>query len=166
MPLYPFTSSSSTTNLSSQTQTQKRNKKRRFTPPITLLVISVGENIFIDPSSEELAVADAVVGISVGKVSSNNSDSENDDDLKGGGRLKLLAIRTIDPPSRLLGAAGGMDGRGGEGEGGGGGGGQGEEGVWKKRMGGMKRGLVGKMIKMVLEEGVGGEVFKGLETWS
>lgn len=57
-------------------------------PPITLLVMTVGSNIIFDPSKEELAVAEAVLAISVASSS------------KTGG-ARLLAIRTIDPPSRL-----------------------------------------------------------------
>ena len=57
-------------------------------PPITLLVISVGENVIFDPNREEIAVADAVLAISV----TRDSDA---------GNLKLLSIRTVDPPSRL-----------------------------------------------------------------
>lgn len=40
------------------------------------------------------------------------------------------------------------------------------EGVWRSRRGGMKRGVVARMVKMVVEEGgVGEELFKGLEEW-
>ncbi|KAK8193704.1 ribosomal protein S5 domain 2-type protein [Phyllosticta capitalensis] len=59
-------------------------------PPITLLVVSVGPNMIFDPSKEELAVAEAVMAISVGEVKSSKSPS-----------LRVLAIRSIDPPSRL-----------------------------------------------------------------
>lgn len=83
-----------------------------------------------------------------------------------GERLKLLALRTIDPPSRQFAAASATEGGGkGEGERERAGIGEGE-GVWRKRMGGMKRGLVGRMIKMVLEGGVGADVFRGLENWT
>ena len=64
-------------------------------PPITLLVITVGSNIIFDPSKEELAVAEALLALSVGMPSSNKVQSHQT------GSLKLLAIRTIDPPSRL-----------------------------------------------------------------
>lgn len=57
-------------------------------PPVTLLVMTVGENIIFDPSKEELAAAEAVLAVSV----ASSSEQEG---------MKLLAIRTIDPPSRL-----------------------------------------------------------------
>lgn len=57
-------------------------------PPVTLLVMTVGNNIFFDPSREELAVADAVLAISF----TTGVDSK---------QLRILAIRTVDPPSRL-----------------------------------------------------------------
>ncbi|CAK7226677.1 Exosome complex component rrp42 [Sporothrix eucalyptigena] len=62
-------------------------------PPITLLVMTVGDNILFDPTAEELAVANAVLAVSVGQVASSSSSSSSS--------LRLLAIRTIDPPSRL-----------------------------------------------------------------
>ncbi|RYC53608.1 hypothetical protein CHU98_g12601, partial [Xylaria longipes] len=37
-------------------------------PPITLLVMAVGENVIFDPSKEELAVADCALAISVGEA--------------------------------------------------------------------------------------------------
>lgn len=129
-------------------------------PPVTLLVISVGENVIFDPSREEIAVADAVLAISVTR----------DDSSQG---LKLLSIRTIDPPSRLtqpgipnaenvnmLGAAGLSDDPAvnqGVGQ---------EEvpGVWRPRRGGVKRSVIAGMIKTVLKKGgVGEEVLAGLE---
>ncbi|KAL4978503.1 ribosomal protein S5 domain 2-type protein [Aspergillus desertorum] len=130
-------------------------------PPVTLLVISVAENIIFDPSHEEIAVADAVLAISV----THDSDS---------GRLKLLSIRTIDPPSRLtqpgvpnsenvatVGSAAAAEESAiinpstGEEE---------VPGVWRPRRGGAKRATIAKMVKMVLEKGgVGQEVLEGLE---
>ncbi len=129
-------------------------------PPATLLVMSVGDNIIFDPSKEELAVADAMLAISVaGQANSSNNQP-----------LKMFALRTIDPPSRLTGGgvpntlntnAGGTaisaaealalrekD--------------QGQT-VWRPPRGGIKRGVVAKMIKMVVEKGgVGQEVLDGL----
>ncbi|KAL2851951.1 ribosomal protein S5 domain 2-type protein [Aspergillus pseudoustus] len=130
-------------------------------PPVTLLVISVAENIIFDPNREEIAVADAVLAISV----TNNTDSDG---------LKLLSIRTIDPPSRLtqpgvpnsenvatLGSTAAAEEsvivNPSTGE---------EEvlGVWRPRRGGIKRMTIAKMVKMVLEKGgVGEEVLEGLE---
>jgi exosome complex component RRP42 len=72
------------------------NREQRLDrPPITLLVITVGSNIIFDPSREELAVAEALLALSVGMPSSNKAPSHQT------GSLTLLAIRTIDPPSRL-----------------------------------------------------------------
>ncbi|KAL3496025.1 ribosomal protein S5 domain 2-type protein [Aspergillus germanicus] len=130
-------------------------------PPVTLLVVSVAENIIFDPSREEIAVADAVLAISV----THDTDS---------GRLKLLSIRTIDPPSRLtqpgvpnsenvatLGSTAAaeesviVNPSTGEEE---------VPGVWRPRRGGVKRATIAKMVKMVLEKGgVGEEVLEGLE---
>ncbi|KAJ5603624.1 hypothetical protein N7537_006580 [Penicillium hordei] len=125
-------------------------------PPVTLLVISVGDNVIFDPNREEIAVADAVLAISV----TRSSDSES---------LKLLSIRSIDPPSRLtqpgipnsenvnmLGttAAPGEE-TGGQEE---------VEGVWRPRRGGVKRSVIARMVKTVLGKGgVGEEVLEGLE---
>ncbi|OGE51413.1 hypothetical protein PENARI_c013G00412 [Penicillium arizonense] len=130
-------------------------------PPVTLLVISVGENIIFDPNREEIAVADAVLAISVTRT----GDSDT---------LKLLSIRTIDPPSRLtqpgipnsenvnmLGATAPSDDPAllnpatGEEE---------VSRVWRPRRGGVKRSVIARMVKTVLEKGgVGEEVLEGLE---
>ncbi|BCR88220.1 exosome non-catalytic core subunit RRP42 [Aspergillus chevalieri] len=131
-------------------------------PPITLLVLSAGENIIFDPSREEIAVADSVLAVSVTR------DSEF-------GGLKLLSIRTVDPPSRLtqpgvansdnvttLGSTGAAEEAslqhpsvGGEEE---------MPGVWRPRRGGVKRGVIARIVKMVLKKGgVGEEVLEGLE---
>lgn len=151
--LYPRPSSS-----------KKQNISQPARPPVTLLVISAGNNVIFDPSREEIAVADAVLAVSVGcEDDKGNSDAE--------ASLKVLSIRTIDPPSRLtqpgvpdsenaatLGAtaaesivnASSTD----------------EEvrGVWRPRRGGVSRTLISKMVRMVLEKGgVGDEVMEGLE---
>ena len=127
--------------------------------------MAVGSNILFDPTREELAVADAVLAISVG--ASHMSGAEGDVPRTP----KLLAIRTIDPPSRLTppgvpdvhnSATGGRDGAAG---------GQAhpeeqemDQGVWRPPRGGMTRGLVGRVVKMVVEKGgVGEEVLAGLE---
>ncbi|KAF3480529.1 uncharacterized protein GIQ15_05876 [Arthroderma uncinatum] len=133
-----------------------------FRPPISLLVISVGQNIIFDPSREEIAVADAVFCVSVAR-------DENKQTFSPGG-LKLLAIRTIDPPARMthpgvpdaINAAtigltsadnstvttGGIEGAG----------------VWTPRRGGLKRDVVSRIVKSVLQPGgVGDEVMEGLE---
>ncbi|GES57197.1 exoribonuclease family protein [Aspergillus terreus] len=129
-------------------------------PPITLLVIAVGENVIFDPSREEIAVADTILAISVAR------DAQSD-------ALKVLSIRTVDPPSRLtqpgvpnseniatLGSAAAeeaavLNPSTGEEE---------VPGVWKPRRGGVKRSTVAKMVKLVLRKGgVGEEVLEGLE---
>ncbi|KAL4952016.1 ribosomal protein S5 domain 2-type protein [Aspergillus filifer] len=130
-------------------------------PPVTLLVISVAQNIIFDPTREEIAVADAVLALSI------THDSAS-------GALKLLSIRTIDPPSRLtqpgvpnsenvatVGNAAVAEENAilnpstGEEE---------VPGVWRPRRGGVKRATIARMVKMVLEKGgVGEEVLEGLE---
>ncbi|PYH44865.1 exosome non-catalytic core subunit RRP42 [Aspergillus saccharolyticus JOP 1030-1] len=137
-------------------------------PPVTLLVIAVGDNVIFDPNREEIAVADTVLAISVTR------------DGSADGGLKLLSIRTIDPPSRLtqpgvpnsenVATLGATTGAGSE-----------EQpaaavlnpatgevevpGVWRPRRGGVKRQTVAKMVKLVLEKGgVGEEVLEGLES--
>lgn len=120
--------------------------------------MSVGDNILFDPSRDELAVADSVLAISAAQTSSN--------------QLKMVAMRTIDPPSRLtaagvpnvlnttstggvatMSAAEALALRGKD---------QGQT-VWRPPRGGARRGMVAKIIKMVLEEdGVGQEVMDGL----
>jgi exosome complex component RRP42 len=130
-------------------------------PPVTLLVISVGDNIIFDPNREEIAVADTVLAISVTRDGSSDG-------------LKLLSIRTIDPPSRLtqpgvpnsanvttLGSTAAaeeaviLNPSTGE---------EGALGVWRPPRGGVKRSTVARMVKLVLERGgVGEEVLEGLE---
>lgn len=138
-------------------------------PPVTLLVISAGDNVIFDPSREEIAVADSVLAISIAR-----EEDPYQTKMKGA-QLKLLSIRTIDPPSRLTNPGvpdsenvttfGSTTAA--------------EEaaithpstvgqiedvpGVWKPRRGGVKRKLITKMVKMVLEKGgVGDEVMEGL----
>lgn len=67
-------------------------------PPITLLVMTVGDSILFDPTSEELAVANAVLAVSVGASETAHSPAAA---AATPPSLRLLAIRTIDPPSRL-----------------------------------------------------------------
>jgi exosome complex component RRP42 len=121
---------------------------------VTLLVISVGDNIIFDPNREEIAVADSVLAISI----TRSHEAET---------LKLLSIRTIDPPSRLtqpgipnsenlsmLGVTQSDEGASQEEV----------SGVWRPRRGGIKRSVVARMVKTVLAKGgVGEEVLEGLE---
>lgn len=115
-------------------------------PPVTLLVIIVGPNIILDPSREELAVADTVLAISLGSASS--------------GDLHILSVRTLDTPARDTFA--GVPATGQEAleksarEGGVVG-----EGVWVPRCGGIKRGVLKNVMRNVVK--VGTEVVDGLE---
>ncbi|KAK2873711.1 hypothetical protein FQN49_002150 [Arthroderma sp. PD_2] len=134
-----------------------------FRPPISLLVISVGQNIIFDPSREEIAVADAVFCVSVAR--------DEDKQASGPGGLKLLAIRTIDPPARMthpgvpdainaatIGLTSADNSAMATG------GGVGGAGVWTPRRGGLKRDVVSRIVKLVLQPGgVGDEVMEGLE---
>jgi len=139
-------------------------------PPVTLLVMAVKENIIFDPSAEELAVAEVVLAVSVGEKA--KSEDGMDVDGKGGRDLRLLAVRTIDPPSRLTHpgipnslntATGGVAASTTE---------QAasqretmvEDGVWQPPRGGAKRKLIAAMIAKVLERsGVAEEVLDGLD---
>jgi exosome complex component RRP42 len=152
VPLYPRSSTKG------KSKTQYSNR-----PPVTLLVMLVGLNIIFDPTKEELSVADAVLAVSL------TSSSLAED--AGITRLRVLSIRTIDPPSRLTTAGipdalntatGGavtvkQEEQGGKVDGE-------EPGVWRPPRGGMKRGLIGKVVEMCLKKGgVGEEVLAGLE---
>lgn len=125
-------------------------------PPITLLLMSVGENVFYDPSRDELAVADAVLAVSVAQQKSK--------------ALEVVSMRMVDPPSRLtaagvprdLGSAGAvsisnadalarreLD----------------EEGkVWKPPRGGLKRALLSRIVSQVVKDGVAADVLDALAT--
>ncbi len=194
------TSSSSSSSSSSSLPSAPAPSPR---PPITLLVISVGDNIIFDPSREELAVADSALAVSVGEA---GDDDDEDDDESGveaadvdmdkdgdgkateaGRNLRLLSVRTIDPPSRLtapgvpnavnaaawgLGAgAPAKDDPGAR---------QAAtttttttttttetddvEGVWKPPRGGARIAVLGAMVRKVLERGgVADEVLDGLD---
>ncbi|ODH20681.1 hypothetical protein ACO22_05822 [Paracoccidioides brasiliensis] len=148
-----------------------------FRPPVTLLVISVGDNIIFDPSREEIAVAEAVLAVSIGRDTSTptNRASNNNSSSSSTSSLKLLSIRTIDPPSRLThpgipnsenAATIGFAAGGEIAVAGGAGVDSGEDvaGVWRPRRGGVKRSVVSRIVSMVLKKGgVGEEVMEGLE---
>ncbi|KAF2137332.1 uncharacterized protein K452DRAFT_257873 [Aplosporella prunicola CBS 121167] len=139
-------------------------------PPITLLVIAVGGNIIFDPSKEELAVAEAVLAISVGEAAA--STTTNTSSTTSNNNLRILATRTIDPPSRLTppgvpnalnSATGGVaPGTSADAvalrEG------MQAPGVWTPPRGGMKRALVGRVLKLVVQPGgVAEEVMQALQ---
>lgn len=142
-------------------------------PPITLLVMAVKDNIIFDPSKEELSVAEVVLAVS---IASSSTESGNDHDqgmeVDSGRELRLLAVRTVDPPSRLTfpgvpdtlntatggTAVGGAEDEVRKREG------RVEEGVWQPPRGGAKRKLIAWMIARVLERGgVADEVLDGLD---
>lgn len=144
-----------------------RNDRDFIRPPVTLLVMAVKDNIIFDPSREELAVAEVVLAISIG-IADNEQEKSQVDSTRS---LKLLSVRTIDPPSRLAfpGVPNALNAatRGSstvledaashskfyE-----------EEGVWQPPRGGAKRKLIAAMIRQALATGgVADEVLDGLE---
>ncbi|KAI0439776.1 hypothetical protein F4803DRAFT_25841 [Xylaria telfairii] len=142
-------------------------------PPITLLVMAAGENVIFDPSKEELAVADCALAVSVGEgAEESESAMEVDADVKAR-TLRLLSVRTIDPPSRLTApgvpnavnaAAWGQQGgaakettglRAAETDN--------VEGVWKAPRGGSKIAIISTIVEKILQKGgVADEVLEGL----
>ncbi|KAF2131667.1 hypothetical protein P153DRAFT_286124 [Dothidotthia symphoricarpi CBS 119687] len=125
-------------------------------PPVIVLAMAVGPNIIFDPCREELAVADAVLAVACAPSPDG---------------ARIVSIRTIDPPSHLTppavpnsmnSATGGTaptstaDALT-----------QREllasSGVWTPPRGGMKRGLIAQVAKMVVERGgVADEVIAAL----
>ncbi|KAL5419399.1 hypothetical protein PMIN03_000588 [Paraphaeosphaeria minitans] len=128
-------------------------------PPVIVLAMAVGPNIIFDPCMEELAVADAVLAIACANATASSS------------RARIVSVRTIDPPSHLTppGVPNSMNSATG-----------GtvpassaealtqrelfaNSGVWTPPRGGMKRGLISQVVKMVVEEGgVAEEVISAL----
>ncbi|KAI9869349.1 MAG: hypothetical protein M1813_000138 [Trichoglossum hirsutum] len=157
--------------------TSTRKTRPREQPPVTLLVIAVGENIFFDPSLEELAVADLLLAVSISETvddyPSTSTSTPTEAKPSRPRNIRLLSLRTIDPPSRLTPsgipdalntvvtqtqteapknkvavADTGVD----------------YDGVWTPPKGGAKRRLIGRIVQMVIEHGgVGDEVLEGLE---
>lgn len=136
--------------------------------------MAVNDNIIFDPSKEELAVAEVVLAVSIGEVSPEGAEdgAMDVDSDKGSRGLRLLAVRTIDPPSRLThpgvpnslntatggSAAGTTEQASSQKET------IVEEGVWQPPRGGAKRKLIAAMIQKVLESGgVAEEVLDGLD---
>ncbi|KAK0389873.1 hypothetical protein NLU13_3446 [Sarocladium strictum] len=136
-------------------------------PPITLLVVTIGENIIFDPSKEELAVAETALAVSVAEAATSQEGRD----------LKLLSVRTVDPPSRLTPpgvpntmnvATNGNTGAGVQAasatqkvkqeearE---------TEGVWRAPLGGTKFAVISEIIEAVLRKGgVAEEVLDGLD---
>ncbi|KAK4142985.1 ribosomal protein S5 domain 2-type protein [Dichotomopilus funicola] len=184
--LFPRSSETSAHTTTSTTSTSTR-------PPITLLVMAVANNIIFDPSKEELAVADAALAVSVTSTSSHTTTADADpirqaqaqeQEEKEGRNLRLLSIRTIDPPSRLTppGVANAANAAYGASLGASGQQPQQQqqkstavvpvmaseteavEGVWRPPRGGAKRAVLGALVQKVLEGGgVVDEVLDALE---
>ncbi|EHK45450.1 hypothetical protein TRIATDRAFT_300074 [Trichoderma atroviride IMI 206040] len=141
-------------------------------PPITLLVVAVGDSILFDPSKEELAVADSALAVSLCEVRTQKADESMEVD--SGRELRLVSMRTVDPPSRLtppgvpstgnLAASGTFDPTSQKQQ-------QQQkmeeypqEGVWKAPLGGTRFAVLDSIIQAVLEKGgVADEVLDGLE---
>lgn len=123
--------------------------------------MAVGQNIIFDPTKEEVAVADSILAISVGDDLPSSPPTTIQGHSKRKDRnVRILAIRTIDPPARLTppGVPDALNTAAG------GGALKNEEGVWVPPRGGMKRNLVRRMVEMVVREGgVAAEVLDGLE---
>ncbi|KAF7512072.1 hypothetical protein GJ744_002785 [Endocarpon pusillum] len=128
-------------------------------PPITLLVMTVNSNIIFDPSHSELAVADAVLAVSVSFSSDTTTHHHHHHHAQ---TPTLLAVRTIETPARdtMRGvpAAGEVV--------------EGDlvPGVWRPRVGGVKREVLKRVVRAVLgasadDSGVAREVFDGLEAF-
>ncbi|KAK4122680.1 hypothetical protein N657DRAFT_620674 [Parathielavia appendiculata] len=166
--LFPRTSS---TNIATAKSTTPAAAIR---PPITLLVMAVGNNIIFDPSKEELAVADVALAVSVTGSSPSHYAATGTGE-EAGRNLRLLSIRTVDPPSRLtppglanaantaygpsngtMGTQKMAEARAAETEA--------AEGVWRPPRGGAKRMVLGALVQKVLERGgVVDEVLDALE---
>ncbi|KAL9944872.1 hypothetical protein D7B24_001576 [Verticillium nonalfalfae] len=147
-----------------------RNAKGGARPPVTLLVVAVGGNIIFDPAKEELAVAESALAVSVADAGTASSAAA----AAEGRQLRLLSVRTVDPPSRLTSsgvpnsenpatsvstpgkkAAVPLPGVVGYGV---------QQGVWRPPVGGTKFAVLEAMIGKVLEKGgVADEVLDGLE---
>ncbi|KAK3320890.1 ribosomal protein S5 domain 2-type protein [Cercophora scortea] len=81
--------------------TRTKDGKATSRPPVSLLVMAVGNNIIFDPSKEELAVADVALAVSVGEETTKTDEEVDESSSSLGRNLRLLSVRTIDPPSRL-----------------------------------------------------------------
>ena len=148
-------------------------------PPITLLVVAVGDSIIFDPAKEELAVAETALAVSVSEVRRRRRRGKGAAamEVDSARELRLLSVRSVDPPSRLTPpgvpnsanvATGGADAKAGlkqqqqqqlpraeE---------HAAEGVWKAPLGGTKFSVLDGIIQAVLEKGgVSDEVLDGLD---
>ncbi|KAK3683777.1 ribosomal protein S5 domain 2-type protein [Podospora appendiculata] len=153
----------------------RKDGKATARPPVSLLVMAVGNNIIFDPSKEELAVADVALAVSVGEETATTTAAEADEAQQQqqplGRNLRLLSVRTIDPPSRLTppgvpnatnsayGAATTQkqpEARAAESEA--------VEGVWKAPRGGAKALVMAALVqKALMRGGVADEVLDALD---
>ncbi|OAA37521.1 Arginine-tRNA-protein transferase [Beauveria brongniartii RCEF 3172] len=129
-------------------------------PPITLLVVAIGDNVIFDPSREELAVADTALAVSVAEAQGTTTTT-----TRGRRELRLLSMRTVDPPSRLTppgvphAPTPAQQQQQQQRQTG-----QAPAGVWKAPLGGTKFGVVDAILQAVLEKGgVADDVLDGLE---
>lgn len=115
-------------------------------PPVVVLlaVAGGGGNVLVDPGWEEIAVAEGLVGVVIVAASAAGED--------GGRGVRVLGLRTLDPPARGTGV-GTMEG-----------GGLREEereaagtGCWRPPRGGLTRGALGRVVGMMVEKGGVGE---------
>lgn len=112
-------------------------------PPVTLLVMVVGENVIFDPDGTELAVADGVFAVSIGR---NGSGSGKD--------VNVLAVRMLETSARdtFKGIPRNENGNSWETV----------PGVWRPKVGGVKRAVMSNVVDAVLGD-AGREVLNGLE---
>jgi len=137
-------------------------KTNTVKPPVTLLVVTVGDNLLFDPGQDELAVADSVIAISLAETQTANDNTR---------QMSVVSIRLVDPPARFTHpgipdsmnqATGGkppnseeeliaMTER------------SDPQKVWRVPRGGIRRGLVAQVISAVLaKDGVAAEVLDAL----
>lgn len=115
-------------------------------PPVTLLLMVVGENVVFDPTGTELVVADGVFAVSVTKPTTTKSTDV----------VSVLAVRMLETSARdtfkgVPRAEGGNEW-------------DVVPGVWKPKVGGVKRGVFSSVVRAVLGS-VGKEVVGSLEAF-
>lgn len=113
-------------------------------PPVTLLVMVVGENVVFDPSGTELAVAEGVFAVSIARVAAKDD------------QVNILAVRMLETSARdtfkgVPRNEGGNDW-------------DVVPGVWRPKVGGVKRAVLTKVMKAVLGD-VGKETVGSLEAF-
>jgi len=108
-------------------------------PPVTLLVMAVGENVLFDPSREELAVADGVFAVSVAETTSDVGGNEAG---QPGPSLRIISVRTVDSPARDTMKGVPISGESTEGVD--------VPGVWKPKIGGLKRSILRDIIRIIV----------------